>query len=260
MTTQHPASITIFFPAFNDEKTIGKLVRDALSSARSLADDYEVIVINDGSSDATAEVLDNLAQTEPRVRVVHHPRNLGYGAALRTGFASATGDLIFYTDGDGQYDVNELKLLWPQMTEGVDVVNGYKIKRRDDRRRAFTGALYNRLARICFRLPVRDVDCDFRLMRRQRVQKLSLTSDSGSICVELIHKLQAGGCVFREVPVHHYERPFGKSQFFTFGRILRTFRQFFALWWHEVALPYFTFRQRHSDSLIDTDMTDRKAV
>lgn len=230
-------SISVFFPAFNDEGSIAALVRDALSVLPELTDDYEVIVVNDGSTDSTHAVLDELARTLPRVRAVHHEQNRGYGGALRTGFATATKDLIFYTDGDGQYDVRELSRLYPLLTEGVDVVNGYKLGRADDGSRKLIGALYNQVAHLLFDLPVRDVDCDFRLMRRRAFEGVELVSSSGSICVEMIHKLSRAGCVFVETPVHHYPRAHGRSQFFTLGRVARTARDFFSLWLQLVVRP-----------------------
>ncbi|MCA1849506.1 MAG: glycosyltransferase family 2 protein [Acidobacteria bacterium] len=215
-------SISVFLPAYNDEASIASLVGDALAVLPALTDDFEVIVINDGSTDRTAAVLDELARADPRVRVVHHESNRGYGGALRTGFASATKELVFYTDGDGQYDVREIALLRPLLREGVDVVNGYKIKRADTWRHRALGAAYNRLAHLLFSIPIRDVDCDFRLIRRRAVERIELVSASGSICVELVHKLGRAGCVFAEVPVHHYPREHGRSQFFTLRRIGRT--------------------------------------
>jgi len=253
----NPASISVFLPAFNDEATIGELVSEALVLLKSLTNDYEVIVINDGSTDSTATVLDELATASEHVRIIHHPRNLGYGAALRTGFSHAGKDLVFYTDGDGQYDVKELALLLPLMTEEVDVVNGYKIKRQDDRYRAVSGAIYNTLARWFFRLPVRDVDCDFRLVCRRALQRISLSASSGAICVELVHKLAAAGCVFREVPVHHYERPHGRSQFFTPRRIAHTVIEFFALWWNVVVSRFVFATPRPAESLLQTDAQDQ---
>ena len=214
--------ISVFFPAYNDEASIASLVNDALSVLPSLTDDFEVIVVDDGSTDNTAAVLDELARADMRVRVVRHESNRGYGGALRTGFASATKELVFYTDGDGQYDVREITLLRPLLTEGVDIVNGYKIKRADDLQRRALGAAYNRLAHLLFSIPIRDVDCDFRLIRRRVVERVGLVSSSGSICVELVHKLHRAGCVFAEVPVHHYPRAHGRSQFFTLRRVGRT--------------------------------------
>jgi glycosyltransferase involved in cell wall biosynthesis len=227
-------SISVFFPAYNDEATIGPLVETALAILPTLTDDYEVIVVDDGSTDATAAVLDELARTRPLVRVVRHAANRGYGGALRTGFASAGKDLIFYTDGDAQYDVRELATLRPLLTDAVDIVNGFKIKRADEGRRKLLGAFYNRLAHLLFGIPIRDVDCDFRLLRRQALERIELFSSSGSICVELVYKLHRAGCVFAETPVHHYPRLHGRSQFFTPRRVARTARDFLSLWWRLV--------------------------
>ena len=222
--------ISVFFPAYNDEASIGGLVNEALALLPTLTDDFEVIVVDDGSTDGTARVLEELARDDPRVRVIHHEVNRGYGAALRTGFATSVKDLVFYTDGDGQYDVRELRLLRPLLTEGVDIVNGYKIKRADAWQRKAVGAVYNRLAHLLFNIPIRDVDCDFRLIRRREVEQVELVSSSGSICVELVHKLHRRGCVFAEVAVRHRPRTHGRSQFFTLRRVARTALDLLSLW------------------------------
>ena len=236
-------SISVFFPAYNDAETIGSLVEAALEVLPTLAEDYEVIVVNDGSADETAAVIDGLARKYPgHVRAVHHEQNRGYGGALRTGFETAAKDLIFYTDGDGQYDVRELARLRPLLVEGVDIANGYKLKRADTKHRQVIGAIYNQVARFLFRLPVRDVDCDFRLMRRSAVRGVELVSSSGVICVEMVRKLHAAGGVFAEAPVHHYPRPHGRSQFFTLGRVARTCLDFLALW-----LELFVLRSHAQD-------------
>ena len=229
--------ITVFFPAYNDAASIVPLVRCALDVLPKLTNDYEVIVVNDGSRDATGELLDRLAEGLPRLRVIHHEVNRGYGAALRTGFTQASKDLIFYTDGDGQYDVSELPALLPLMNDDVDVVNGYKISRSDRLRRKVAGAIYNRMAHLLFRLPIRDGDCDFRLIRRRAIKQIELTSSSGTICVELVHKLCAAGSKFAELPVSHYPRAHGESQFFTPRRVGRTAYDFFVLWLKIVVLP-----------------------
>ena len=223
-------SISAFFPAFNDANTIQGLVSEALAVLTTLADDYEVILINDGSIDETPALCDALARAHPQVRVVHHERNQGYGAALQSGFAHARKDLIFYTDGDGQYDVRELAVLYPLLSAGVDVVNGFKVERADSRQRKLLGGIYNRLARLLFHLPIRDVDCDFRLLRRGVVVPLRLSVRSGAICVELVRKLHAAGCRFAEAPVHHYPRAYGRSQVFTPGGVVRMTQDFVALW------------------------------
>lgn len=224
------ASISVFFPAYNDARSIEKLVTDALDILPALTDDYEVIVINDGSEDDTGAVLENLkTKFAPFVRVVHHEQNRGYGAALRSGFAAAQKDLIFYTDGDGQYDVRELPKLFELLDENADVVNGYKIERSDAANRKLLGDSYNKLAHLCFAIPIRDVDCDFRLIRRRLLERVRLESSSGSICVELVYKLARAGARFRETGVNHYARQHGKSQFFTVRRVGKTLIDFFRL-------------------------------
>ena len=230
-------SISCFFPAFNDESSISGLVEQALAVLSELTPDYEVIVVNDGSTDSTGAVLEGLARRHPRVRAVHHEQNRGYGGALRTGFESATKELVFYTDGDGQYDVRELARLRPLLVEGVDIVNGYKIQRADSWQRKALGGLYNGLAHLLFSIPIRDVDCDFRLLRRRAVERVELVSSSGSICVELVHRLHAAGCSFAETPVGHYPRTSGSSQFFTPRRVARTACDLLSLWGRLVVKP-----------------------
>jgi glycosyltransferase involved in cell wall biosynthesis len=222
-------SISIFFPAYNDEQSIGQLVRNALAIAPVFADDYEVLVINDGSSDGTAALLEELRGQDSHVEPIHHEANRGYGGALQSGFENATREFVFYTDGDGQYDVRELARLVPLMTEGVDVVNGYKARRADSLYRVIIGKIYNRAARLLFRLPIRDVDCDFRLIRRSALEQLGPISNSGAACLEMIRKLKANGAVFAEVEVSHYPRTHGHSQFFTFQSLARTFYDFCGL-------------------------------
>ena len=228
--------ISVFFPAFNDASIIGSLIQQAAALLPTLTDDYEVIVINDGSTDSTAEVVAQLARETPNVRLISHNENKGYGAALRSGFLHASKDLVFYTDGDGQYDLQELSSLLPRMTADCHVVNGYKIKRADALHRVVLGSLYNTLVRFLFSLPTRDIDCDFRLIRRSALEEIQLFSSSGVVCVELIRKLHAGGCVFAEIPVHHYQRRYGKSQFFTLRGVVKTVYDLAALWINLVVL------------------------
>jgi glycosyltransferase involved in cell wall biosynthesis len=228
--------ISVFFPAFNDEKTIGALVSQALDLLPRLTDDYEVVVINDGSTDSTQEILEELARKSKHLKLVRHERNLGYGAALRSGFTHTSKELIFYTDGDGQYDVLEMPKLLLLMTRDREVVNGYKIRRSDAAYRKIAGAVYNRLAHLLFSLPIRDVDCDFRLIKRSAIRSIDLTSSGASVCIELIYKLRRAGCAFAETPVHHYPRGHGRSQFFTPHNLARTARDFWILWLRLVAL------------------------
>ena len=161
------ASLTVFFPAFNDAQSLPLLLRRTFDTLERFVSDYQVIVVNDGSSDNTAEVLAELARIyAPYLRVITHARNQGYGAALRSGFQAATKDYIFYTDGDGQYDPRDLEHLLRAVTPDCGLVNGYKLVRNDPWHRVALGWLYNRFARWLFRIQLKDIDCDFRLIRR----------------------------------------------------------------------------------------------
>ena len=228
--TSRPASLTVFFPAYNDGGTIASLVIRAVQVASRLTHDFEVIIVNDGSVDATAEIADELSTTYPQVRVIHHARNRGYGGALRSGFAAAEKELIAYTDGDGQYDPAELEVLWHGLAPDVDVVTGYKISRSDPWYRLVIGHVYHHTVKLLFRLGVRDVDCDFRLMRREIFQRVRLEGDTGVICLEMMRKIQDAGFRVSEVPVHHYHRMHGQSQFFNFRRLFWTALDVLKLW------------------------------
>jgi glycosyltransferase involved in cell wall biosynthesis len=223
-------SISIFFPAYNDAGTIASLALIAHMTARQITDDYEVIVVNDGSPDHTGELLDEMARSFPWLKVVHHPQNRGYGGALRTGFETASKDLIFYTDGDAQYDPRELLKLYAAFGPDVDFVNGIKIGRSDPFHRIVIGRVYHNFVRLMFGLRLQDVDCDFRLMRRRVFEKVVLTRSSGVICVELMKKVQDHGFRIAQVPVHHFHRTYGKSQFFNFPRVGRTLLDLMRLW------------------------------
>jgi glycosyltransferase involved in cell wall biosynthesis len=225
-----PPGLSVFFPAYNDSGTIASMVIRAVKAASELTPDYEVIVVNDGSADATADIADELARTYPRVRVVHHPKNRGYGGALQTGFRSATKEWIFYTDGDAQYDPAELAALWARMSDDADLVNGYKISRSDPMHRIVIGRVYHHFVSALFGLSVRDVDCDFRLMRRAIFDRVHLEKTSGVICLEMMKKITDARFRIVEVPVHHYHRAFGKSQFFNFRRIFKTGVDVMRLW------------------------------
>src|SRR5262245_30353372 len=231
MTTPPRPSISVFFPCYNDGKTIGDLVVEAERQLQTLTDDYEVIVVNDGSSDESAEVLRGLTARMPRLTVITHERNRGYGGALRSGYGAATKDVVFYTDGDGQYDVRELPVLLMLLTDDTDFVNGIKMTRQDPSYRVHAGNIHQFAMRWSFWLPIRDVDCDFRLIRRRILDGIELRSNSGSICVELVKHAERAGAGFREVSVHHYARKWGQSQFFRPARIFQTYLHLVQIWW-----------------------------
>ncbi|MDD5148288.1 MAG: glycosyltransferase family 2 protein [Candidatus ainarchaeum sp.] len=232
-------SVSVFFPAYNDSATIGKLAADAVALLRKEKRDFEIIIVNDGSRDDTPKIIDGLAKKYPEVKAIHHKKNRGYGGALKTGFENARKDLIFYTDGDGQYDVKELKILLDNLG-GFDGVNGYKIKRNDAAYRIILGDIYRRFVKFFFALKLMDIDCDFRLFKRKIFDKVKLESNTGVICVEMVKKIEAGGYKIKEVPVHHYPRISGNSQFFIPRRLFQVFKSLFWLWVELVLKPAFS--------------------
>jgi glycosyltransferase involved in cell wall biosynthesis len=235
------ASLSVFFPAYNDAPSLPELLRRTFAVLREWVSDYEVIVVNDGSGDNTVEVLEQLQRTYGSfLRVVIHPRNRGYGGALRSGFAASTKEFVFYTDGDGQYDPGELPRLLELMGPSTGLVNGYKLERHDPAHRIWIGHVYNFCARLLFRIRIRDIDCDYRLIRHELLNKIRLTSSSGTICVELVRKLELSGWDVAEVGVHHYPRTHGKSQFFRLRSLAITLFQLLALW-----LRLVVFRSEH---------------
>jgi len=224
-------NISAFFPIYNDWGTVGSMVASAVSTLKSICNKYEVILVDDGSDVLTKRMLADVVKHYENVRVAEHDKNGGYGAALRTGFKEAKYDLIFYTDGDAQYDPQELSLLFPLMTDEVDIVNGYKIKRSDPIYRVWIGKTYHWITKLMFGFPIRDVDCDFRLIRKRVFDKVNLESNSGMICVEIITKFHRAGFKFAEVGVHHYFRMSGKSQFFNFKRVFKVGVGLIRLWY-----------------------------
>ncbi|HEX6659856.1 MAG TPA: glycosyltransferase family 2 protein [Ilumatobacter sp.] len=224
-------SVSAFFPCYNDQHSIPVMVRDVRRSLVGAVDDFEIIVVDDGSVDDSLAVLTALASEIPELRVIRHDVNRGYGGALLSGFAAARKEWIFYTDGDAQYDASEITRCIDAVTDGVDVVQGWKIARGDPWYRKLIGRTYHHVVKFLFRLPVRDTDCDFRFIHSRVMEKVELTSTSGVICVEMMHAFDRIGVRFVEVGVSHHARPHGRSQFFRIPAIARSAKQLMALWW-----------------------------
>lgn len=228
-------SLTVFYPCYNDGGTIATMIVRAMQAAPTVAEDFEILVINDGSQDDSAQVLEEMCRLYPgRLRVEHQKRPSGYGGVLRKGFASARKEWIFYTDGDAQYDPREMRVLAAALQPGADMVNGYKIKRRDPLVRIWIGLAYQYFVKLVFGLTIRDVDCDFRLLRRAIFDVVQLESESGTITFEMVKKIQDAGFRISEAPVHHYYRQYGVSQFFNLRRVGRTLIDLVHWWWRLV--------------------------
>jgi glycosyltransferase involved in cell wall biosynthesis len=207
-------SLSFFFPALNEEDHVEAVVRDALAVLPGFADDIEVTVIDDGSTDHTGDIADDLAKADPRVRVVHHGVRRGYGGAVRSGLASARKEFVFFTDGDRQFEISDLGRLVAAI-DGVDAVMGYRLKRMDPPRARFVAWVYNRVIRVMFLGGFRDVDCAFKLFRREVFQRVPLErvrSNGAFFSAELLITLRRAGIRTREVGIPHHPRMLGKAK------------------------------------------------
>ncbi|MCL5278614.1 MAG: glycosyltransferase family 2 protein [Planctomycetes bacterium] len=225
---REPPSITVFFPCYNEQENVAKVAQQALDVLEGLHADYEVIIVNDGSADDTGAVADRIAARHPRVRVIHHPRNLGYGAALQSGFRAATKDLVFHTDGDGQFDLAELPP-WLPLMEQYDIVCGYRLNRRDNFVRRMNGWLWTKMTCRLFSLRLRDIDCAFKLYKRAIFDDLKLESTGALISTEILARAARKGCRITERGVPHYPRIAGQSTGGNLKVILRAFRELWKL-------------------------------
>lgn len=225
--------LTFFFPAYNEEENVEQTVRRALAEIGPLVDSIEVLIVDDGSTDRTPQLADALAAGDPRVRV-HHQPNRGYGGALKAGFAHARGELICFSDGDLQFDLNEMQRLLRRLddvTRPVDAVIGYRIRRRDPLHRIFIAKTYNAIVSALFGLRVRDIDCAMKVFRREVFDGLPLEADGPFLSAELLIKLRARGTRIAQVGVTHYPRAAGTNTGASLGKILRTFRDLARLRW-----------------------------
>lgn len=223
------SSLSAVFPAYNDGFSIPEIIKKMQTLLPKVANKYEIIVVNDASTDQTKEVLFKLKKNIPYLTVIQHEKNQGYGATLIDGFLKAKYEYIFYTDGDGQYDVNELLLLIQSLDETDDMVTGYKLQREDNLLRKGVGAFYNQSVKLVFGLKTKDTDCDFRLFKKSLITDMNFTIKSGGFDVQFLNNLSRQKAKIKEVGVHHYERQYGSSQFFTPGRVIKSIRDIILL-------------------------------
>jgi len=203
-------SLSLVFPAFNEEDNLDRLVRDADQASKAIVQDYEIVVVDDGSTDSTPQLLEKLKSEFPNLVVYTHSPNKGYTAALRPGFTSAKKDLIFYTDADNQFDLNELSLLLDRI-DNNDMVVGYRKDRQDPWIRKFVSRCFNIMSHTIFKFPVRDVDCAFKLFRREVFDKIKITSEHFMVDTEIMSKAVDYNFKVAEVGVTHLPRTAGET-------------------------------------------------
>ena len=220
-------TLSVFFPAYYDEKNIDKVVHKAVSILEELKlKDYEVIIIEDGSPDRTGEVADKLARQYEKVRVIHHEKNMGYGATLKDGFLSARLDYVFYSDGDNQFELEDIKK-FVALIPYTDIVVGYRKKKQYSLYRKFTSLSYNYLLKLIFDINYWDIDCAFKLFKADLFKKIEIKSVDAFIDAEIMIKAKLLGYRTTEVGVEHLPRVDGISTGARPSVILRTIREIF---------------------------------
>ncbi len=230
MTTQKfNRGVSVFYPCYNEEANVERTTRAAIAACDRLFTDYEIIIVNDGSKDRTAEIADRLAAEHPRVRAVHNSPNRGYGGALQRGFREATKEYVFYTDGDGQFDFEEMDKLIPLMSK-FDIVSGYRLDRQDPLPRKLNAFCWGTLVNLLFGLGIRDVDCAFKIYPRRLFDEIEMHATGALIDTEILARAQRRGYTIGQVGVHHYPRTAGQQTGANFKVILRAFRELFRLY------------------------------
>jgi glycosyltransferase involved in cell wall biosynthesis len=224
-----PLTLTIFFPCYNEEANVERVTRQALEVGRAVAAELEVIIVNDGSRDRTGEIADRLAAEIPEVRAVHNRPNRGYGGALQAGFAAATKNWIFYTDGDGQFDIGELPKLLPLLADH-DIVSCYRLDRQDSLLRKLNAWAWTTLVNLLFRIRLRDIDCAFKIYPKPFIERIELHSEGALIDTEMLAKARNLGLTIAQAGVHHYPRTAGTQSGANLRVILRAFKELFKLY------------------------------
>ncbi len=223
-----PVSISVFFPCYNEQENVSHTVEKALVVLDRIKADYELIIVNDGSADKTGEIADRLAEHNPRIKAIHHPRNQGYGAALQSGFKAATKPLVFYTDGDGQFDMQEMPPLL-KLIDDYDIVTCYRINRRDNMIRKLNAWCWTKLVCFLFKLRLKDIDCAFKLFKREIFDHITMKSTGALIDTEILARAARKGYTMTQAGVHHYPRLAGRQTGANIKVIIRAFRELFKL-------------------------------
>ena len=221
-------SISVFFPCYNEQDNVERTIEQAITVLKKLGADFEVIIVDDGSSDATGQIADEISRRDGRVKVVHHHPNLGYGAALQSGFKAATKELVFFTDGDGQFDISEMPPLL-ELMEHYDIVSCYRLDRRDPIIRKINGWCWTRLVCLVFGMKIRDIDCAFKLYKREIFDKIELSSTGALINAEILARAVRKGYRVTQKGVHHYPRTHGAQTGANLQVILRAFKELIKL-------------------------------
>jgi glycosyltransferase involved in cell wall biosynthesis len=223
-------SLSLVLPAFNEEENIAEVTREALVTLPRFADAFQIIIVDDGSRDRTAEVAEQIARADPRVRVIRHQRNRGYGAALVTGFKATNGDYVMFMDADRQFDINDLRVLTPFASD-FDIVAGFRMERNDPLHRRVFAEMFNVVVRVLFGVHMRDIDCAFKLFRGDLLRSLPLSAPGALINTEIQAKARRQKARVQQVGVHHYPRVAGSPTGGNPRVILRAMRETLVLWW-----------------------------
>ena len=219
-------SLSAFFPAHNEEENVERMCNALRIVLPNVTEDFEIIIVNDGSSDETGKIADRLVAEDERIRVVHHERNMGYGAAIRSGINACKKEYVFFTDGDNQFDVSQLSLFVP-LAFKYDGVIGFRLNRQDNFIRKANAWAWNRLVQWMFGLKARDIDCAFKLFHRRVFEKVQLESSGAMISTEMLVKLKKNGYRLHEIGVLHSPRLAGKQTGANLQVILRAFKELY---------------------------------
>ena len=223
-----PLSLSVFFPCYNEEANVERTTLAALRMCERVADEYEVLIVNDGSRDRTGEIADRLAAEHPAVRAVHNNPNLGYGGALQRGFRESSKTWVFYTDGDGQFDFEEIDRVLP-LLDRFDIASAYRLDRKDPLMRKLNAFAWSTLVNVAFGLWLRDIDCAFKLFPRRLFDEIEMKSMGALIDTEVLARAKRLEYTIGQVAVHHYPRVAGEQTGANLGVILRAFRELFRL-------------------------------